>query len=169
MMRVTLSHCGGMNFAAAADGGPRVQLSGAPDIGDPHGNGGAGPRPMEMVLMGLGGCSGIDVLSILNKARLTVTAFDIDIEAERASQTPAVFTRIHLHYRLRGAALDRHKVTRAVALSMEKYCSVTRMLEKTAAISYEVSIDGDGDNAGDGDGDNIAASIDNANANRAST
>ena len=163
-MRVTLSHCGGMNFAAAADGGPRVRLSGAPDIGGD----GTGPRPMEMVLMGLGGCSGIDVLSILNKARLTVTAFDIDIEAERAVQTPAVFTRIHLHYRLRGAALDRRKVTRAVALSMKKYCSVTRMLEKTAAISYEVSIDGDGDNAGDGDGagdgDNIAA-----NANRAST
>lgn len=161
MMRVTLSHCGGMNFAAAAGDGPRVQLSGATDIGGD----GTGPRPMEMVLMGLGGCSGIDVLSILNKARLTVTAFDIDIEAERASQTPAVFTRIHLHYRLRGEALDRRKVTRAVALSMEKYCSVTRMLEKTAAISYEVSIDGDGDNAGDGDGDNIAA----ANANRAST
>lgn len=144
-MRVTVSHCGGMNFAAAA-GDKRVLLSGAE-----AGNDGAGARPMEMVLMGLGGCSGIDVLAMLNKSRQRVTAFDIDIDAERAAEIPAVFTRIHMRYRLRGAELDRGKVTRAVALSMQKYCSVTRMLQHTAAMSYEISIDGVRIDGGAGD------------------
>lgn len=135
-MKVTVSHRGGMNFEAAAgqSGGPRVMLSDAD---------GDGARPMETVLMGLGGCSGIDVLSMLNKSRQKVTAFTIDIEAARADGVPGVFTRIHLRYQLRGEQLERGKVMRAVALSMEKYCSVTRMLEKSARMTYEVSIDGE--------------------------
>lgn len=153
-MRVTVSHRGGMNFEAAA-GDKRAMLSDAD---------GDGARPMETVLMGLGGCSGIDVLSMLNKSRQRVAAFDIDIEAERADGVPGVFTRIHLRYQLRGESpgtLDRNKVMRAVTLSMEKYCSVTRMLEKSATMTYAVNIDGEDiavDNGGDnGDGGDSTA------------
>jgi len=170
MMRVTVSHRGGMNFEARADqGGARVALSGPAELGD--GVAATGPRPMEAVLMGLGGCSGVDVLAMLKKGRQVVDAFDIDIEAARADGVPAVFTRIHLRYRFRGDGLERRKVMRAVALSMQKYCSVTRMLEKTAVMSYAVAINGedipiaggDGDgggdgagaDAGDGDGDGV--------------
>lgn len=149
-MRVTVSHRGGMNFEAAA-GDKRVVLSDAD---------GDGARPMETVLMGLGGCSGIDVLSMLNKSRQRVTAFTIDIEAERADGVPGVFTRIHLRYQLRGAppdGLEHSKVMRAVALSMEKYCSVTRMLEKSASMTYEVSIDGEDIPVAGGDDSNAPA------------
>lgn len=135
-MRVKLTHVGGMNFEAVADSGRRVVMSAALDAGGDN----AGPRPMEMVLMGLGGCSGIDVLSILRKGRQRVSACEIVIEAERADAVPAVFTRIHIRFRLRGERLDRGKVARAVSLSMEKYCSVTRMLEKTAAITHDFEI-----------------------------
>lgn len=136
-MRVKLVHVGGMNFEAVADSGRRVVMSAAAEAG---GGDNAGPRPMEVVLMGLGGCSGIDVLSILRKSRQRVSACEIGIEAERADAVPAVFTRIHIRFRLRGERLDRNKVARAVSLSMEKYCSVTRMLEKTAAITHDFEI-----------------------------
>lgn len=135
-MRVKLAHVGGMNFEAVADSGRRVVMSAAAEAGGDN----TGPRPMEMVLMGLGGCSGIDVLSILRKSRQRVSACEIGIEAERADAVPAVFTRIHIRFRLRGERLDRNKVARAVSLSMEKYCSVTRMLEKTAAITHDFEI-----------------------------
>jgi len=135
-VRVTLVHVGGMNFQAVGNNGRRVMMSAAAEAGGDD----AGPRPMEMVLMGLGGCSGIDVLSILRKGRQRVSACEISIEAERADAVPAVFTRIHLRFRLRGERLNRNKVARAVSLSMEKYCSVTRMLEKTAAITHDFEI-----------------------------
>jgi len=138
-VRVTLAHVGGMNFEAVGDNGRRVVMSAAPEAGGGGGDN-TGPRPMEMVLMGLGGCSGIDVLSILHKSRQRVSACEIGIEAERADAVPAVFTRIHIRFRLRGERLDRNKVARAVSLSMEKYCSVTRMLEKTAAITHDFEI-----------------------------
>jgi len=148
-VKVTVSHTGGMNFAAATGKGARVMLSGAD--GD-----GSGPRPMEMVLMGLGGCSGIDVLAMLHKSRQVVTAFDIDIDAARADDAPAVFTHIHLRYQLRGPNLNRKAVARAVKLSMEKYCSVTVMLAKTAAVSFDVSVNGE---KVDGGGDTVTNTV----------
>ena len=99
-----------------------------------------GGRTVEMVLTGLGGCSGIDVLSILRKSRAPVSAFAIEIEAERAASVPRVFTRIHVRYILSGKTLSRPKVARAVALSMYKYCSVTSMPAASVAITHDFEI-----------------------------
>jgi putative redox protein len=101
-----------------------------------------GARPMELVLMGLGGCSGIDVISILKKQRQEIKSFAIVIEAEREQhKIPAVFKTIHVTFKLSGR-LEENKVKRAVDLSMKKYCSITAMLEKTTEISYSFEIDG---------------------------
>ncbi len=135
-MQVKLKHFGGMNFEAVADSGHRVTISAAAEAG----GGDTGPRPMEMVLMGLGACSGIDVLGILKKARQPVTGCEILLDAARAESIPKVFSRIHVHYIVSGANLDRNKVARAISLSMQKYCSVTRMLEKSAAITHGFEI-----------------------------
>lgn len=136
MMKATLKHFGTMSFAAVADSGHRVVMSASPEVGGE----GDGARPMEMVLMGLGGCSGIDVMLILNKSRQRVTACEITLSAERAESVPAVFSRIHAHYTIGGINLQHDKVTRAVALSMEKYCSVARMLEHAVAITHSFEI-----------------------------
>ena len=139
-MKVRVEKAGGMNFAAHAvreDGeNPRAMMSAAPK----HEGGLGGARPMEMVLMGLGGCTAIDVEIILEKSRQILTDLSIDILAERADGHPAVFTRIHLHYTLRGENLERRKVARALSLSLEKYCSVTRMLAATAEITHDFEI-----------------------------
>ncbi|MDA7961333.1 MAG: OsmC family protein [Gammaproteobacteria bacterium] len=138
-MKVRVEKVRGMNFAAhavrEAGENPRVAISASPEIG-----GGDGARPMEMVLMGLGGCTAIDVGIILGKSRQVLTDLSIDISAERADAHPAVFTRIHLHYTLRGENLERRKVARALSLSLEKYCSVTRMLAATAEITHDFEI-----------------------------
>ncbi len=98
---------------------------------------------MQLVAMGLGGCSAMDVVTILNKQRQQIESLSIQIDAERATdQVPAVFTDIHLHYAL-GGNLDAEKVRRAIDLSLEKYCSVSRMLEKTARITYSFSVNGE--------------------------
>ena len=135
-MKARLKHFGKMSFEAVADSGHPVVMSGAPEVGGENN----APRPMEMVLMGLGGCSGIDVMLILNKSRQRVSACEIELSAERADTVPAVFTRIHVRYRIAGENLDRKKVARAVNLSMEKYCSVTRMLTGSVAITHDFEI-----------------------------
>ena len=88
------------------------------------------PSPMEMILMGLGGCSSVDVIGILHKTRQNVVDCHVDIEAERASQTPAVFTRIHLNFVVKGRNIKEAHVKRAVELSAEKYCSASIMLSQ---------------------------------------
>jgi len=135
-MKAKVKWTGYMSFVGESGSGHCVTMDGAPEAGGRN----LAPRPMEMVLMGLGGCSGIDVLSILRNGLQRVSAYKISIEAGRADAVPAVFTRIHIRFRLRGVRLDRSKVARAVSLSMEKYCSVTRMLEKTAAITHDFEI-----------------------------
>ncbi|WP_422446753.1 OsmC family protein [Endozoicomonas sp. ALB091] len=99
------------------------------------------PSPMEMVLMGLGGCSSVDVINILEKARQNVTSCHVDIESERADAIPAVFTRIHLSFVVKGNKIKASQVERAVNLSAEKYCSVAHMLGKGGVEithSYEI-------------------------------
>lgn len=100
-----------------------------------------GPRPMEMVLLGLGGCSAVDVVHILKKARQPLGGCEVEIEAERAETDPKVFTRIHMRFSLRGEGLSEKHVDRAVSLSTEKYCSVARMLASTAEITHEWRIE----------------------------
>lgn len=95
---------------------------------------------MEMLLMGLGGCSGIDVVMMLEKGQQDVKDCQIEITSERADGVPAVYTKIHLHFKVTGTDLNEKRVSRAVGLSAEKYCSVSKMLEKTAEMSHDYEI-----------------------------
>lgn len=136
-MKATVDWTGNASFKATSGSGHGVQLDGPPD----HGGENLGPRPMEMLLMGLGGCSAFDVLSILKKSRQDVTACHAELEAERADAVPAVFTRIHLHFVVTGNGLKENLVKRAVSLSAEKYCSASIMLEQAGveiSHTYEV-------------------------------
>ncbi|MBP1884086.1 OsmC family protein [Sinorhizobium mexicanum] len=96
-----------------------------------------GPSPMELVLIGAGGCSAYDVIHILEKGREAVEDCTVELDAERAEQDPRVFTRIHMHFVVTGRGLAAKKVERAVALSLEKYCSASAMLAKTATITHD--------------------------------
>lgn len=101
-----------------------------------------GVSPMEMVALGLGSCSSVDILNILEKQRQSVDDYDVDVEATRATdEVPAVFTRLHVHYTVVGA-VEPDKLRRAIELSLDKYCSVSRILEETAAISYAFTVNG---------------------------
>ncbi len=127
---------GAVHFVAETGSGARVAIDGAPASGGE----GLGARPMELLLSALGGCSGIDVVGILGKQRQLVNDLVISVEGERAAGEPAVFTTIHVHFTVRGPT-DERAVARAVQLSMDKYCSVARVLEPTAAISYDWTLE----------------------------
>jgi len=99
-----------------------------------------GPSPMEMVLIGTGGCSAFDVVHILEKGRESVEDCVVEMEAERAEQDPKVFTRIHMHFVVKGRGLALNKVERAITLSVEKYCSASAMLAKTATITHDFEV-----------------------------
>lgn len=99
-----------------------------------------GPSPMEMMLMGAGGCSAIDVVHILQKGREAIEDCVVELEAERAEQDPKVFTRIHMHFVVKGRGLAANKVERAIALSLEKYCSASVMLAKSAKITHDFEV-----------------------------
>ena len=99
-----------------------------------------GPSPMELVLIGTGGCTAFDVVHILEKGREAVEDVVVEMEAERAQQDPRVFTRIHMHFTVKGRALAVEKVERAIRLSAEKYCSASAMLAKTATISHDFEV-----------------------------
>ncbi|PXX93410.1 OsmC family protein [Marinobacter vulgaris] len=136
-MKATIDWTGDASFRATSGSGHDIQMDGPPD----HGGKDLGPRPMEMMLMGLGGCSSFDVMSILQKSRQDVTACHAELEAERADAVPAVFTRIHLHFVVTGRNLKENQVKRAVSLSAEKYCSASIMLEKAGvAITHSHEI-----------------------------
>jgi len=113
--------------------GYRVVMDGPPEAGGTN----AGARPTEMVLLGLGGCSVFDVVHILRRGRQPLAGCEVEIDAERADTDPRVFTRIHMHFIVRGAGMSGKQVGRAVALSAEKYCSVARMLASTATITHD--------------------------------
>lgn len=126
------------HFVASNDAGNEVHL----DVTEEEGGAGQGAGPMQTVIMAFGGCSSIDVISILKKQRQDLKDFDVDITYERAEdQVPSLFTRIHVHYRLTGD-LDPAKVRRAIDLSLNTYCSVSKILEKTATITASFSING---------------------------
>jgi putative redox protein len=135
-MRARVQLVEGMTFVAESGSGHAVVLDASPDIGGRN----LGARPMEMVLMGTGACSAIDVVHILRKARQAITGCVVELEAERAAQDPKVFTRIHFRFVVTGRELAPAQVERAVKLSKEKYCSATAMLAKTAQITTEFEI-----------------------------
>jgi len=122
-MKTRIQWQGGVAFAAQTDSGHTIVMDGSPDVGGAN----AGPRPMETVLAGTGACSAIDVVLILKKARQQVTDCFVDIEADRATVDPKVFTRIHFHFVVTGRALDAAKVERAIQLSADVYCSASAM------------------------------------------
>jgi len=113
-------------FIAKSDSGHTLIIDGPPD----HGGKNLGARPMEMVLMGLGGCTSIDVIDILKKSRQDITDCVTQLTAERATSIPAVFTKIHIHFVVTGKNLKPRQVERAVELSATKYCSATLMLQR---------------------------------------
>ena len=124
-------------FLAESGSGHSVVMDGPED----HGGRNMGVRPMEMLLMGLGGCSSFDVMSILKKSRQNVVDCVAEIEAERADAVPSVFTKIHMHFVVKGYKLKDAQVKRAVALSAEKYCSASIMLEKGGVeISHDYEV-----------------------------
>ncbi len=119
-----------------ADSGHCVVIDGAPEIGGRN----LGVRPMEMILIGLGGCSAMDVLSILKKKRQQITDCVIEIEGKRSDSFPKVFTQIHVHFIITGYNLKSTHVKQAVDLSAEKYCSVSAMLDQTVKITHDYEI-----------------------------
>lgn len=125
-----------VHFEATNENGNTVLLDGAPKIGGEN----KGARPMELVIMGLGGCSSMDVISILQKQKQEITDYSVDITADRDTENiPSLFTTIHVKFIITGK-VDLKKAEKAVQLSMDKYCSVTKILEKTATITHEVIV-----------------------------
>jgi putative redox protein len=125
-----------MSFHAATGSGHLVNMDGAPDGGGKN----LAPRPMEMLLVGAGGCTAYDVVLILQRGRQPVLSCTVEVQAERASEDPKVFTKINLHFRLTGRGLQPGPVERAIALSHDKYCSATIMLSATATVSTSFEI-----------------------------
>jgi putative redox protein len=135
-MKARVKFVEGMTFVAESGSGHSVVMDAAPDVGGRD----LGARPMELVLMGAGGCTAIDVVHILRKARQAFVDCVVELQAERAPDDPKVFTRIHLHYIVTGRGLNPAQVERAVKLSKEKYCSATIMLAKTAEVTSDFEI-----------------------------
>ncbi|MEX2449683.1 MAG: OsmC family protein [Rhodospirillales bacterium] len=123
-------------FLGESGSGHTIVMDGAPEAGGRD----LGVRPMETLLIGMGGCTAFDVVHILEKSREPVEDCVADITAERAEEDPKVFTKIHVKFTVSGKNLKREKVERAVRLSAEKYCSASIMLAKTAEITHEIEI-----------------------------
>lgn len=135
-MKARIKWIEGVAFLGETGSGHGVVMDGAVEGGGRN----LGPRPMEMMLLGAGGCTSYDVVHILKKARADITDCVAEIEAERADADPKVFTRIHLHFIVSGRNLKPEQVERAITLSAEKYCSASIMLGKTADITHDFEI-----------------------------
>jgi putative redox protein len=127
-----------MRFLATPESGSTITLDARPE----QGGTGRGPAPMDTVLLALGTCTGMDVVSILRKMRAPLRGLEIRITADRAEEHPRVFTRIHIEYVLTGPELQTDHAARAVELSQEKYCPVAAMLRKAAEVTYSWRITG---------------------------
>jgi putative redox protein len=126
----------GMTFLAETGSGHVVAMDGAPDGGGRN----LAPRPMEMVLLGTGGCTAYDVVLILRKSGQKITNCEVKLTSERAEKEPKVFTKVHFHFIVTGSGVKPNTVERAIKLSHEKYCSASIMLEKTAEITHSYEI-----------------------------
>ncbi len=126
----------GMMFVAETGSGHVAVMDGAPEGGGNN----LAPRPMEMVLLGTGGCTAYDVVLILKRSRAQVAGCEVTLKAERAETDPKVFTKIHFHFTVRGYQLKPELVERAIKLSHDKYCSASLMLAKTAELSHSFEI-----------------------------
>ncbi|MCU7843611.1 MAG: OsmC family protein [Candidatus Thiodiazotropha sp. (ex Monitilora ramsayi)] len=138
-MRARVKWVEAATMLGEAGSGHAVVMDGPPD----HGGRNLGVRPMEMLLLGMGGCTEFDVLSILRKSRQQVTSCVVELEAERSEKDPKIFTRIHAHFVLHGRDLSEKHVARAISLSSEKYCSASIMLGMSAEITHDYEIHND--------------------------
>lgn len=136
-MKARIKWLENVSFVGESGSGHAIVLDGSPE----HGGRNIGVRPMEALLIGVGACSAFDVVTILRKARQPITDCVAELEAERAEGPPAVFTRIHMRFVVRGRGLKESQVKRAVDLSAQKYCSATAMLRPTVAISHDYVIE----------------------------
>jgi len=125
-----------MSFVGESGSGHSVVMDGPPE----HGGRNLGVRPMEMLLLGLGGCASFDVVSMLKKSKQDIVDCEVEITAERAENEPKVFTNIHLHFIISGNDISEKRVVRAIELSADKYCSASIMLGKTAKITHDYEL-----------------------------
>jgi putative redox protein len=135
-MKAQVKWIDGVSFVGESESGHAVVMDGAPEAGGRN----IGMRPMELLLLGMGGCSSFDVVTILKKARQPISDCVAEISAERANDIPKVFTKIHVHYVVTGKGLNPAQVERAIKLSADKYCSASVMLGKTAEITHDFEI-----------------------------
>jgi len=135
-VKARIKWIGNVAFVGESESGHALVMDGAPEGGGRN----IGPRPMETVLIGTGGCAAYDVVHILRKSRAPVTDCVLEMSAERAAQDPKIFTRIHFHFVVTGRGLKAEQVERAVHLSAEKYCSASIMLGKMAEITHDFEL-----------------------------
>ena len=136
-MKARVKWLDGRAFVGESGSGHAVVMDGAPDAGGRN----IGVRPMEMLLLGLGGCTAFDVVMILEKSREKITSCEVELEAERATEDPKVFTHVKLIYKFKGKNLKPAAVERAINLSAEKYCSASIMFGKTAKLEHEWTVE----------------------------
>lgn len=135
-MRAQISWHEACRFVGQTDSGHAIVMDGPIEFGGRN----LGPRPMEMLLLGLGGCTAFDVVQTLHKARQKVLDCTVDIDAQRAEEVPRVYTRIHIHFRVYGLGLSEKHVSRCIGMSANKYCSASIMLGKTAEITHDYEV-----------------------------
>ena len=135
-MNISVNWIDGMLMVGKSDSGHAITMDGPPEIGGAN----LGVRPMEMMLLGMAGCTMIDVVSTLEKMRENLVQCETKVSAERSDEHPKVFTNIHIHFIVKGKALNSKKVEKAITLSAEKYCSASIMLSKTASITHDFEI-----------------------------
>ena len=135
-MQVSVTHIKGMHFEGEGNSKLRTQI----DSSVTSGGTGYGSSPMELILMAIAGCSGMDIVSILEKMRVKYDRFEISVQGERAVDHPRVFTDIEVVYKFWGHELSEEKLLRAIQLSMEKYCSVANMMDKVANLTYRLEM-----------------------------
>lgn len=136
IMKARVIHVKGLQFVGQSETGHAIVMDGNREFGGED----TGPRPMELLLLGLGGCTGMDVISILKKKRQEPDSLEIIVEGEKSEDHPKRFTDITIEFRLKGAALTEEAVKRAIDLSMERYCSVKATLEGNTRVSFKYSI-----------------------------
>ena len=135
-MNISVNWVDGMLMVGKSQSGHSITMDGPPEIGGEN----LGVRPLEMLLLGVAGCTMIDVVSTLKKMRQDLTQCETKVNAERANDHPKVFTDIHIQFVIKGKDLDQNKVEKAITLSAEKYCSASIMLGKTASITHDFEI-----------------------------
>jgi len=135
-MKTRVKWLDNMSFVGESGSGHSIVMDGPPEFGGRN----IGVRPMEMLLLGLGGCASFDVVSMLKKSKQDLIDCEVEITAERAETEPKVFTKIHLHFVISGNELSDKKVKRAIELSAEKYCSASIMLGKTADVTHDYEL-----------------------------